>query len=140
MQDSRSQKEFGGLTNGVLILEDEVLLARNIAQYLEKKGFPAQTAPTAAEALRKLRKKPFRILLVDIDLPDCDGLDFYRVIRPLYPHMHVVAMSGRTSSKQHEIAHELGVQTYLTKPFSLAYLAEIFQQTLEPGQNIAGAE
>lgn len=112
----------------VLIVEDERTLAKNIDQFLAGKGFHTTMAFSAAEALQALCAEPVDVVLLDINLPDQDGLDLCQYLRAQFPRLRMIAMSGRACSKQRARARGLGINAYMTKPFPLAYLlAEINQ-------------
>jgi DNA-binding response OmpR family regulator len=109
----------------LLVLEDEVLLAKNIAKYLVKHGYTASTAGTVLDATRQLREARIDALLLDINLPDCNGLDFFEHIRPDYVGLRAIAMSGKDTSIQRGRARDLGINIFLAKPFPLSRMLAV---------------
>ncbi len=109
----------------VLVLEDEVLLAKNIAKYLAKHGYTVSTAGTVLDATRELREARIDVLLLDINLPDCNGLDFFEHIRLDYTNLRAIAMSGKDTSSQRGRARALGIDIFLAKPFPLSRMLAV---------------
>jgi predicted glycosyltransferase len=93
-----------------------------MSAYLNRVGYNAIAVETAMEASRILRSEVIDILLLDINLPDCDGLEFYSHIRQQFPDIAVIAMSGKASAEQRRRARESEIQTFLVKPFPLSVL------------------
>lgn len=107
----------------ILIIEDDHKLSRNLARYLLREGFKVRTATCALEGTRKLsREDMIDVILLDIHLPDGNGLDFFRRVRTLFPRIKAVVMSGQASTQDREQARHLGITQFLTKPFALSDL------------------
>ena len=107
----------------VLIVEDEARLARNVAKFLAHRGFVTTIASEIADALDTLVRETIDIVLLDIELPDGNGLDAFRDMRQRVPQLHGVVMSGIVSGPRRALAQGLGIQHFLVKPFSLQTLA-----------------
>lgn len=114
----------------ILIVEDHPVLARNIARYLVRRGCVVTTACSALEALTGLRSEVVDAILLDVNLPDSNGLDFFEQIRTLYPLVEVYLMSGHISQQAENRARTLGVNTILTKPFPLSQLGSLVDGAL----------
>src|SRR3954464_3243416 len=69
------------MTAGVLLVEDEENLASLVAAYLEQEGYRVVSVGTGAEALQAVEQQPVRLVVLDLNLPDMDGLDVCRQIR-----------------------------------------------------------
>ncbi len=110
------------MSQQVLIVEDQATLARNLARYLNQRGWTVVVAESGIEALRCLRELRPAVMIVDVNLPDCDGLDLYAEVKALLPRTRVFAMSGYATAAQQQRARELGVVAFLVKPFALAAL------------------
>lgn len=102
----------------VLVVEDEVPLARFLKTALSSSGHRVLEASTAAEARRLLTANNPDIVLLDLGLPDADGLDFTREIRE-FATTPIIVISARGREEDKVDALDLGADDYLTKPFAV---------------------
>lgn len=109
----------------VLVVDDEVTLLRNIARSLRAGGFEVITAPDCANARKALGRGHVNALCLDINLPDCSGLDLLEEIRQTNPDLPTIVISGEASRENESRAAQLGVHAFLRKPFPLADLNAI---------------
>ncbi len=116
------------MSRQVLIIEDEAVLARNMVRFLTRLGFEVHTAPSTFDAAHALRKLDVHAIVIDINLPDGDGLAFFRDIQPRFPNVDVIVISGHLNDEQQRCAEELGVKGVLIKPFALASLAALLAE------------
>ncbi|MFO1350624.1 MAG: response regulator [Gammaproteobacteria bacterium] len=116
----------------VLIVEDEPVLASNIAKFLARQGWIAISAGSIGEALGKLREHSVAIVILDIELPDGNGLDAFPIMRSLAPCLRGVAITGRAKPDWRAQAARLGLQEFLEKPFALQTLADALQALNAP--------
>ncbi|MDP1619019.1 MAG: response regulator [Phenylobacterium sp.] len=105
----------------LLLVDDDVTLLRATAAILELEGFETILSDTAARAIEFLQHLPVAAVIVDIFMPDQDGMETIGQIRGRWPDLPIIAMSGgwRTISPDTilETAQALGAQAALTKPF-----------------------
>jgi len=100
----------------VLIIEDEPAIRRVLRALLEAENYRCIEAPTAQRALIEARTHKPDVLLVDLGLPDGDGLDVIRRVRAFSP-LPIVVLSARTQEEQKVAALDAGADDYVTKPF-----------------------
>ncbi len=105
----------------ILIVEDDTAIADIIAQQLHSKGFVSQWANTGREGLARFREQPSDLILLDLTLPDMDGLALCRTIRQ-EAETPIIIISGRSDEPDRIQGLELGADDYLTKPISLREL------------------
>ncbi len=110
----------------VLVVEDEPLLARNIIRYLSSRGARALHAGSTSQARRCLDSTVVDSLLLDVNLPDGDGLAFYESVRANHRPMSVALVSADCSAGQVTRARRLGISHVLGKPFPLRDLLPLF--------------
>ena len=79
----------------VLLIDDEASIQFGFSTYLNKTGYQVQTAGTITEARLKLAQGCFDIILLDLSLPDGNGLDLIAEIRINYPEVALVVITGR---------------------------------------------
>ena len=106
----------------ILIVEDEVELLDSIASYLKNEDFICEKAATFFEAEDKLISFNYDIILLDINLPDGNGIDLLKLIKEKSPTTGVLIVSAKNSLDDKLTGLDLGADDYITKPFHLAEL------------------
>ena len=105
----------------VLVVEDEPGIRRVLRVLLESEKYRWIEAETAARAVIEARAHKPDLLIVDLGLPDGDGLDVIREVRKFSP-VPILVLSARTMEEQKIAALDAGADDYVTKPFSAAEL------------------
>jgi two-component system phosphate regulon response regulator OmpR len=100
----------------VLLIEDDARLAGMVADYLGEAGFRSTIAPTGAEAEHRLKADDFDVVILDLMLPDTDGLDLCKRIRATST-IPLLMLTARGDPLDRVIGLELGADDYLPKPF-----------------------
>lgn len=121
----------------VLVVEDEPDIRAILRTLLRTAGYRVIEADTAARAIVEARSHRPDLLLVDLGLPDADGLKIVRAIREWSP-MPVVVLSARTMEEQKIQALDAGADDYVTKPFSAPELLARVRAALR--RNVRNAE
>lgn len=101
----------------ILIVEDEADLAQLIADYLLRDGFAVSIEGNGAAALARLRRKQPDLLLLDLLLPELDGLSILRELRR-FSELPVIMATARVEEIDRLIGLELGADDYVCKPYS----------------------
>jgi two-component system, OmpR family, KDP operon response regulator KdpE len=102
----------------VLIIEDEPAIRRFLRVSLVASGYRVSEAGSGQEAMRRLRLDRPDIIVLDLGLPDIDGLDVIREIRQTSP-VPIVVLSSRADERGKVAALDLGADDYVTKPFGI---------------------
>jgi two-component system KDP operon response regulator KdpE len=105
----------------VLVVEDEPAMLRALRINLRVRGYDVTTARTAAQALTEAGRRPPGAVILDLGLPDIDGIEVIRGLRG-WSRAPVIVLSGRTSSGDKIAALDAGADDYVTKPFSMEEL------------------
>jgi DNA-binding response OmpR family regulator len=105
----------------VLLVEDEAGIASLVRTYLERDGYRVVWAASGSEALAALEREPARMVLLDIALPDIDGLEVCRRIRALST-VPIIMLTARDAEADRVAGLEVGADDYVTKPFSFREL------------------
>lgn len=100
----------------LLIIDDDEDLNRLLAQYLERFGHKLTAAATAAAGLRELRRRRPELLILDVMLPDKDGLTLCKEIRGEHD-VPILMLTARGEVADRVVGLELGADDYLAKPF-----------------------
>ena len=102
----------------ILVIEDEKSIARFISTILTANGYEAMRAASGAEAMSMISSHCPDLVILDLGLPDMDGLDILRQLRS-WSTLPVVVVSARSHEQDKVSALDLGADDYLTKPFSV---------------------
>jgi two-component system, OmpR family, phosphate regulon response regulator OmpR len=100
----------------VLLIEDDSRLAAMVSEYLGEAGYRVTTAASGAGGLERLGKEPYDVLVLDLTLPDMDGLEVCRRLRARW-ELPVLMLTARGEPMDRVLGLELGADDYLPKPF-----------------------
>src|SRR6478752_10713291 len=100
----------------VLLVEDDARLATMVSDYLGEAGFRVTRAPTGAAAMQLATAEAFDAVILDLMLPDADGLDICRSLRAK-SDIPVLMLTARGDPLDRVVGLELGADDYLPKPF-----------------------
>jgi DNA-binding NtrC family response regulator len=107
------------MPNGsILVIDDEAEIREGLELLLSSEGYSVSCAETGAAGLARLEQEPYDLLLLDVSLPDRNGLDLLRDIRSRDPHLPVVLITAYGSIDMARQAFKSGAQDYITKPWS----------------------
>lgn len=101
----------------ILIVDDEPQIVRLVRDYLERAGFRVQMAAGGKDALALVRAEKPDMVILDLGLPDLDGLDVTREIRKV-SNAPIIMLTARSEETDKLVGLELGADDYITKPFS----------------------
>ena len=107
----------------ILLLEDEIMLNESIQEYLESLGHSIDTYFDGLEAFESIKKNSYDLLILDINVPNMDGLSFLENIHELKIHVPTIYISALVDIEDISRAYNLGCFDYLKKPFHLKELA-----------------
>lgn len=116
----------------VLVVEDEASIADVLELYLERAGFDVRLARTGADAVQHLERGVVDVILLDLMLPDSDGVEIFRDIRKRVS-VPVIMVTARDSEADRVLGLELGADDYVTKPFSPRELVARIRAVLRRG-------
>jgi two-component system KDP operon response regulator KdpE len=100
----------------ILLVDDEVSIQRAVAILLESRGYHVDVAGTGAAALRMADDQPPDLVVLDLGLPDLDGMEVCRRLRQI-SKTPIIVLSARAGEAEKVNALELGADDYVTKPF-----------------------
>ena len=106
----------------VLVVEDEQGLAESIADYMQKEGYICERSATFREADERIYLYAYDCVIVDLTLPDGDGLQLIQNLKQLAATTGVIIISARNALEDKLKGLEIGSDDYLTKPFHLSEL------------------
>ena len=112
---------MGNFHERILVVEDDIQIRNFICYALKSEGFTYITAGNAQGALKKLVTESVDMMLLDLGLPDADGMDVIRRVRE-WSEIPIIIVSARDQDREKAAALDLGADDYLTKPFSATEL------------------
>jgi len=122
------------MTQKILMVDDELQIVRVVRSYLEKAGFRVVTASNGQEALFVARQEEPDLVVLDLQMPQLDGLEFTRRIRAEQPTLAIIMLTARVEEMDRILGLELGADDYVTKPFSPRELVARVRAVLRRGQ------
>ena len=124
----------------ILLIEDEASLMQSMVQYLEMEGFKCIQAEDYHSAITLMDKHDYVCLLIDLNLPDGDGIDLVKTARRNMKGSGIIIISARNAIEQRVAGLEAGADDYLVKPFHLSELVarvlSIIRRTRLQGDNL----
>jgi heavy metal response regulator len=118
----------------LLIVEDEKRIADFVARGLESAGYAVDIAPDGATALNHVHQTDYDLIILDMMLPDMDGMKVLEKIRNRKSSSPVLILSARSGVDDRVKGLELGADDYLTKPFAFVELLARVRVLLRRGQ------
>jgi len=103
----------------ILVVDDESEIREGLELLLTSEGYGVSSAGTAESGLAKLEERPYDLLLLDVSLPDRNGLDLLKEIHRRDPHLSVVLITAYGSIDMARAAFKSGAMDYITKPWSM---------------------
>ena len=107
------------MSASILIVDDEVSILNSLSSILEDEGYDVSVAKSGMEALKHCAMNPPELMMLDIWMPEMDGLETLKRLRELVPSTQVMMMSGHGSIETAVKAIKLGAYDYIEKPLSL---------------------
>jgi two-component system cell cycle response regulator CpdR len=119
----------------ILVAEDEAPVREYVRRILESRGHTVVAVTDGADALVKLGREPFDLLLTDVSMPNMDGVELWLRVARDWPDLPVLMMSGYAAQRRR--VHDLGEasQPILQKPFSMVDLNDAVERMLAPKED-----
>ncbi len=113
------------------VIDDEPIVCQRLRQIFRKKAFEMETFGAAEPALQRAAENPFQVVLLDIRLPDRDGLEVLKQITKDFPGTQVILITGYATLDQAVEAVKKGAFYYLAKPFTPDQVSAIVERAVE---------
>jgi DNA-binding NtrC family response regulator len=114
--------------NAVLIVDDDVRFAESLSKILGDNGLAVKTAPTGAQAISEITNAPYKVVLLNMKLPDVNGIELYSQIKAINPDTSVVMMTGCESDQNTTNIINKGGYLCLQKPFDPGTLIDLVKK------------
>ncbi len=114
----------------ILVVDDDDTIRFVLRKMLEGAGYEVREAPNGRIAMEELSKRPARVMITDIFMPEQEGIETIRIARKTYPDLEIIAISGAAGERYLKMARLLGASAYLLKPFHLNQVLETVRSAL----------
>lgn len=115
----------------ILLVEDEAVLREALQDWLTADGYDVETTESGEEALERIKKEEFGVIVLDLRLPGLDGLRVFEEVKDVKPEIKGVIITAYPSNETLTKAKEIGLLDYLPKPFNVEDLEKIIGGALE---------
>lgn len=134
VDENRALSQISGAK--ILLAEDNKINQMVAKELLEMKGFKVDVADNGHIALEMLERGEYALVLMDIQMPEMDGLEAARKIRqnPKYTGLPIIAMTAHALSGDHEISLSAGMNDHITKPINPAHLYQVLIHWIKTAQ------
>jgi DNA-binding response OmpR family regulator len=133
----------GAANQSVLVVEDESSIASFVALYLKNAGYTVKTAASGGEALKQVGADQPSLVVLDLNLPDIDGIEVCRRIRKS-ADVPIIMLTARDEDVDKIIGLEVGADDYLTKPFNprelVARVKSVLRRAAPDRKNLESAQ
>ena len=121
----------------LLVVDDEEVVCHSCRRVLAREGFRVGTSTDPNEGLTLAQEWDYDAILLDIKMPDKDGIQFLEELRKTKPDVPVIIITGYPSPESEASAKRLGVARYITKPFTPDRITQAVREMLPP-ENLQG--
>jgi DNA-binding NtrC family response regulator len=117
-----------------LIVDDDPIVLDSCKRVFEAEGFEVCLVPSADKAFEVMKNKTFDILLIDVKMPEQDGIYLMRKVKEKWPKVPIVVMSGYPTPETIADGFRLGAAKFIAKPFTPDELLDTVRQVLKKGK------
>jgi DNA-binding NtrC family response regulator len=115
----------------ILVVDDERIVLDSCRRVLEADGFKVLLVPSTDKALEAMKTEGFDLLLVDVKMPERDGIYLMREVKEKWPDIPIIVMSGYDTAETIAEAAKVGAATFIAKPFTPDELLKTVRQVIE---------
>ena len=108
----------------ILVVDDEPAVAEVLLDFFAEAGYTVDVALTGRDALTLIQRAPPDVVLLDIRMPDMDGVEVLRRIRAAHPTLPVIMITANDDIGLARATLKMGALDYVSKPFDYGYLAQ----------------
>lgn len=115
----------------ILVIDDEPIIMVSCERTLTPEGYEVKSVSSGREGIKLLEKEPFALILLDIKMPDMDGIEVLKRIKEMSPETKVIMITGYSTVETAVKSLKIGAFNYIEKPFTpetlLTAVKEVFE-------------
>ena len=115
----------------IIIIDDDKFILNVFSRILQKQGYNVDVVETGQETLEKINEKKYDLALIDVNLPDINGIDLVSKLNSINPDLIKIVITGFPSIEDATSAMDQGVIAYLVKPVKSEELIELIAKKLK---------
>jgi len=123
-----------GETTRILVVDDDEDIRKVLTTILEDEGYTVESASTAKKAIERTRRKFYNLALIDIRLPDMEGIELLAKMRDTTPRMRKIIITGYPTLQNAIEAVNRGANAYILKPFDMEQVLKTIKEELRKQQ------
>lgn len=123
-----------GETARILIVDDDENIRKVLTTILEDEGYTVESVDTAKKAIMRTRKKFYNLALIDIRLPDMEGIELLTKMKDATPKMQKIIITGYPTLQNAIEAVNRGADSYIVKPFDMEKVLQTIKEELRKQQ------
>eukprot|EP01155_Anaeramoeba_flamelloides_P009740 Anaeramoba_flamelloidesa2010_94.p1 GENE.a2010_94~~a2010_94.p1 ORF type:complete len:143 (+),score=32.82 a2010_94:229-657(+) len=112
------------MSEKVLIIDDEQEFTQALAERMTNRGMDVSTSGSAIEGLQSVEEKSFDVVVLDLQMPEMDGIETLKILKKKNPELQVILLTGHATVEKGIEAMKLGAMDLLEKPADLSTLTE----------------
>ena len=112
------------MSEKVLLVDDEVEFLDTLSERMRARGMNVVTSSTSSEALKKVEKESYDVIILDLMMPGVDGLETLKVLKEKNPDLQIILLTGHATVEKGIEAMKLGAMDFLEKPADISKLTE----------------
>jgi len=112
------------MSEKVLIIDDEQEFTEALAERMTNRGMDVSTSSSAIEGLKSVEEKSFDVVVLDLQMPEMDGIETLKILKKKNPELQVILLTGHATVEKGIEAMKLGAMDLLEKPADLTTLTE----------------
>lgn len=112
------------MSEKVLIIDDEQEFTQALAERMTNRGMDVSTSGSAIEGLQSVEEKSFDVVVLDLQMPEMDGIETLKILKKKRPELQVILLTGHATVEKGIEAMKLGAMDLLEKPADLSTLTE----------------
>lgn len=123
------------ITEKILVVDDESTICDSVKKILSRKGYEVENTLNASDAIERMKKEKFDIVITDLMMPNVSGMELLELVKKYYPEIDVLVITGYATLESAVQATKLGALDYIQKPFTPSELADRVQKAIELRRN-----
>lgn len=135
-----AEKEISEISTRILVVDDEEVVCRFLENLLVAAGHQVEVCFSGQDAVTKLRRRPYDLVITDLRMPGVDGVEVLRKAKELHPGCEVIIITAYASVKSAVEVMKLGAYDYISKPFNIDRIRMVVSKAMEKRTLLRAAE